>query len=71
VRAAGGDSHSIVKLNYFCAETVDPTQIPAVREIRDKYVDTAQTPTSTFVVVKRLIRSEWLIEIEAVAVVNE
>jgi enamine deaminase RidA (YjgF/YER057c/UK114 family) len=71
VRAAGGDSHSIVKLNYFCAETVDPTQIPAVREIRDKYVDTAHPPTSTFVVVKRLVRSEWLIEIEAVAVVNE
>jgi enamine deaminase RidA (YjgF/YER057c/UK114 family) len=69
VEAAGGDSHSIIKLNYYCSEKVDPAQIPVVREIRDKYVDTANPPTSTFVVVSRLVRPEWLIEIDAVAVV--
>ena len=69
VEAAGGDTHSIIKLNYYCSEKVDPAQIPAVREIRDKYVDTANPPTSTFVVVSRLVRPEWLIEIDAVAVV--
>src|SRR5882672_3181628 len=68
VHAAGGDFHSVIKLNYFCAESVDPAQISLVREIRDRYVDTAHPPTSTFVVVKRLVRPEWLIEIEAVAV---
>jgi len=70
VEAAGGDTHSIIKLNYFCSESVDPAQIPLVREIRDKYVDTTNPPTSTFVVVKRLVRPEWMIEIEAVAVVK-
>lgn len=70
VKAAGGDFHSVIKLNYFCAESVDLALIPAVREIRDKYVNTANPPTSTFVVVKRLVRPEWLIEVEAVAVVN-
>ncbi|MGB7848400.1 MAG: RidA family protein [Candidatus Acidiferrum sp.] len=71
VEATGGDFHSVIKLNYYCAESVDPSQLPVVREIRDKYVNTANPPTSTFVVVKRLVRPEWLIEIEAVAVVNK
>jgi 2-iminobutanoate/2-iminopropanoate deaminase len=70
VEAAGGDFKNVVKLNYYCAESVDPGQIAAVREIRDKYVNTANPPTSTFVVVKRLVRPEWLIEVEAVAVVK-
>ncbi|MCU1332530.1 MAG: hypothetical protein JWM08_1522 [Candidatus Angelobacter sp.] len=71
VQAAGGDFQSVIKLNYFCAESVDAAQIPVVREIRDRYVDTAHPPTSTFVVVKRLVRPEWLIEIEAVAVAKK
>lgn len=71
VEAAGGDFTNVVKLNYYCAESVDPAQIPLVREIRDKYVNTANPPTSTFVVVKRLARPEWLIEVEAVAVVKK
>jgi enamine deaminase RidA (YjgF/YER057c/UK114 family) len=71
VKAAGGDFHSVIKLNFYCAESVDPAQISAVREIRDKYVNTANPPTSTFVVVKRLVRPEWLIEVDAVAVVKK
>jgi enamine deaminase RidA (YjgF/YER057c/UK114 family) len=71
VEGAGGDSYSIIKLNYYCAESVDPAQVPIVREIRDKYVNTANPPTSTFVVVKRLVRPEWLIEVDAVAVVRK
>lgn len=71
VEAAGGDFKDVVKLNYYCSESVDPAQIPLVREIRDKYVNTANPPTSTFVVVKRLVRPEWLIEVDAVAVVKK
>ncbi len=69
IEAAGGDMSSLVKTNYYCAEAVDPSQIPALREIRDKYINTAVPPTSTFVVVKRLARPEYLLEVEAVAVV--
>ncbi len=71
VEAAGGDFNSVVKLNYFCAESVDPSAITVVREIRDKYVNTSNPPVSTFVVVKRLVRPEWMIEVEAVAVVKK
>ena len=60
----------MIKLNYYCADTVDPAvHLPIVREIRDGYVNTGAPPVSTFVVVRRLVRPEWLIEVEAVAVV--
>lgn len=71
VEAAGGNFHDVVKINYYCAESVDPAQIVAVRDVRDTYVDTANPPASTFVFVKRLVRPEWMIEIEAVAVVKQ
>jgi enamine deaminase RidA (YjgF/YER057c/UK114 family) len=71
VEAAGGDASNIIKLNIYVAEAVDAAQIPIIREIRDKFVNTANPPTSTFVVVKRLVRPEWLIEIDAVAVVDK
>jgi enamine deaminase RidA (YjgF/YER057c/UK114 family) len=71
VEAAGGDFNGVVKFNYYCAESLDPVQIGVVREIRDKYVNTTNPPTSTFVVVKRLVRPEWLIEVDAVAVVKK
>ncbi len=71
VEAAGGDFNSVIKLNFYCAESVDASQLPALREVRDKYVNTASPPTSTLVVVRRLARPEWLLEVEAVAVVKK
>jgi 2-iminobutanoate/2-iminopropanoate deaminase len=71
VEASGGDFHSVIKLNYYCAASVDPAQMAVVREVRDKYVNTANPPTSTFVFVQRLVRPEWLIEVDAVAVVKK
>src|ERR1700756_3856263 len=71
VEASGGDFNSVIKLNYYCAESVDPAQFPVLREVRDKYLNTANPPASTFVVVKRLVRPDYLIEIEATAVVKK
>jgi len=70
VESAGGSFSDVIKLNYYCAESVDPSQMPTAREIRDQYVNTANPPTSTFVVIKRLVRPEWLVEVDAVAVVR-
>jgi 2-iminobutanoate/2-iminopropanoate deaminase len=69
VEAAGGSFANIIKLNYYCVASVEPSQMPVVREIRDRFVNTEKPPASTFVVVSRLVRPEWLIEIEAIAVV--
>ena len=70
VEAAGGTFADIVKTNYYCAEKVNVDQIAVLREIRDRFVNVANPPVSTFVFVSRLIRPEWLIEIEAIAVVR-
>jgi enamine deaminase RidA (YjgF/YER057c/UK114 family) len=68
--AAGASFHDVIKLTYYCADSVDlAVHLPTVREIRDTYVNTAAPPTSTFVVVRSLARPEWLIEVEAVAAV--
>jgi enamine deaminase RidA (YjgF/YER057c/UK114 family) len=42
-------------------------QLSAVRTMRDGFVNREAPPVSTFVVVRRLVRPEWLIEVEAVA----
>lgn len=69
--AAGASFQDVIKLNYYCADSVDlAVHLPMVREIRDAYVNTAAPPASTFVVVRKLVRPEWLIEVEAVAAVS-
>jgi enamine deaminase RidA (YjgF/YER057c/UK114 family) len=70
VEAAGGTMSSVVKTNYYVAEAVDAKDMPALREVRDQYIDTKSPPTSTLVVVKRLASPDYLIEVEAVAAIK-
>jgi enamine deaminase RidA (YjgF/YER057c/UK114 family) len=70
VEAAGGTMTDIVKTNIYVLAEVDPGEIQKFRAVRDRYVNTAHPPASTFVVVSRLARPGWLIEIEAIAVVG-
>jgi enamine deaminase RidA (YjgF/YER057c/UK114 family) len=67
VEAAGGTMADIVKLNYYLVAEVDQAIVPKLRPIRDRYLNVENPPASTFVVVSRLMRPGWLIEIEAVA----
>jgi enamine deaminase RidA (YjgF/YER057c/UK114 family) len=69
VEAAGGAMTDIVKMNVYLVAEVDPGEVPKFRAIRDRYVNTAHPPASTLVVVSRLARPGWLIEIEAIAVI--
>ncbi|KRB93734.1 RidA family protein [Noviherbaspirillum sp. Root189] len=71
VRAAGGSFKDVVKLNYYCVERVPPGELQTVIEVRDRYVNTSAPPASTFVVVNRLVHREWLVEVEATAVIAE
>jgi reactive intermediate/imine deaminase len=64
LEASGAKFENVVKLNYY---VLDAAQLPAVREVRDKFVNTANPPASTAVEVKRLFREGFLIEVEAVA----
>jgi reactive intermediate/imine deaminase len=66
--ASGASFDDVVKLNsYF----VDIRQAPVFREVRDKYISATHPPVSTAVEVRRLVREEWLLEVEAIAVVRE
>jgi enamine deaminase RidA (YjgF/YER057c/UK114 family) len=56
----------VVKLNYY---VVDATQMAVIREVRDEYIDPERPPASTAVEVRRLVRDDLLIEVEAVAVI--
>lgn len=67
IEAAGGTMADIVKLNIYLVAEVDQAAVPKLRAIRDRYVNVEQPPASTLVVVSRLARPGWLIEIEAVA----
>ncbi len=68
LEASGAKFENVVKLNYY---VLDVAQLPAVREVRDKFVNMANPPASTAVEVKRLFREGFLIEVEAVAAVPE
>lgn len=70
VRAAGGTFKDIVKINNYCVASVPPEEIAAFRDVRDRYVDLAYPPTSTFIYVSRLVRPGWLFEIDATAVID-
>jgi len=72
LQAVGATFQNVVKLNYYCVDTVDPAiLLPAVRAVRDGLVNPDAPPASTLVIVSRLVRPEWLIEVEAVAVIPE
>jgi enamine deaminase RidA (YjgF/YER057c/UK114 family) len=70
VEAAGGTMADIVKLNYYLVAEVDQAIVPKLRPIRDRYINVENPPASTFVVVSRLMRPGWMIEIEAVAAID-
>lgn len=70
VEAAGGVMADIVKLNYYLVAEVPQSEVPKLRPIRDRYINVEKPPASTFVVVSRLMRPGWMIEIEAVAAID-
>ncbi len=49
VRAAGGSFRDVVKINNYCVASVTPEQMRAFRDVRDRYVNTAAPPVSTFI----------------------
>lgn len=70
VEAAGGTMADIVKLNIYLVAEVPQTDVAKLRAIRDRHVNVQSPPASTLVTVVRLARPGWLVEIEAVAVVD-
>ncbi|MFV0257638.1 MAG: RidA family protein [Acidimicrobiales bacterium] len=66
VRTAGGDMGDVVKITSF---VTDPDHIGPVVASRAEVFPGGQAPASTLVVVAALARPEFLVEIEALAVI--
>ena len=65
--ASGASFKDVVKITSFL---VDMSQIEKYRDVRSEYLKgNARPPTSTTVAVPRLVRPEYLLEVEAIAVV--
>jgi len=65
--AAGATYADIVKLGVF---VTDISILPVIREVRDRHVDRANPPASTAVEVSSLFRPGYVVEIEALAIVE-
>lgn len=67
--AAGATFRDVVKVTYFVVD-LKPEMVPHIREVRRKHLDPTNPPASTLVGVAALVVPDWLIEIEAIAVVE-
>jgi enamine deaminase RidA (YjgF/YER057c/UK114 family) len=66
--AAGTSFEHVVKITWFVRD-YRPDMLPVLRDVRNRYVNTAAPPASSLVGVAALFQGDYLIEVEAVAVV--
>jgi|SRR5579871_595592 enamine deaminase RidA (YjgF/YER057c/UK114 family) len=62
--AVGADFSHVVKLNMY---VLDRSNLPVLREVRDRYINLDAPPASTLVEVRNLAQDDFLLEIEAIA----
>jgi enamine deaminase RidA (YjgF/YER057c/UK114 family) len=67
VKSAGGSLQNIVKTTTY---VTDIKYGASVRKVREEVLRGTFPPTSTMVVVKELANPDWMVEIEAIAVVG-
>ena len=66
--AAGTSFEHVVKITWFIKD-YKPESLAGLREVRDRYVSKTSPPASSLVGVSSLFQNDYLIEVEAVAVV--
>src|SRR5512140_2407711 len=71
VEAAGATMAVIVRLNTYIVADVAPAEVAEMRAIRGRYLGAGKPPASTLVYVSRLAQPGWLIEVEAVAALDD
>lgn len=64
LEAVGAGPRNLVKLTTY---VTDAAHLPHFRAVRDRVLDPAHPPASTFVQIGRLARPEFLVEIEGIA----
>lgn len=66
LESVGADFSHVVKFTYYI---VEKNALPIVREVRNQYINVDLPPVSTAVYVSELARADFLLEIEAIAVI--
>ena len=70
LEAAGATWRDVVVTRLYVVN-LKPEHVPIIREVRSRYVSAENPPASTLVGVSALVGADWMIEIEATAVVAE
>jgi enamine deaminase RidA (YjgF/YER057c/UK114 family) len=65
--AAGATFADVVKFSIF---VTDISTLPVIRAVRDRFIDTERPPASTAVEVTALFQPGYLLEVEALAVID-
>ena len=60
----------VVKMNTYIVNFNPEVDLPIFRKVRKQFLGTENYPASTLVGIQSLGRKEWLIEIEAIAVIE-
>lgn len=68
VEKAGGSMNDVVKINCYFK---DISEIQSFRNARDKFINLENPPASSVVEVQQLINPDFLIEIDAVAILKK
>ncbi len=66
VAESGGTMNDVVKIGIYMT---DITQVQILRVVRDRFFNQQKPPASTLVEVRKLIRDDLLIEVEAIAII--
>ena len=66
---AGATFYDVVKLNGYMVD-LSPEAVQIYREVRSRYLNPDQLPTSTLVGVQRLVHEDLMLEVEAIACVQ-
>ena len=69
LQAAGATFNDVVKLNTYIVN-YKPEQVAIVRSVRSNYISKENPPASTLIGVQALVNPDFLIEIEAIAVLK-
>jgi enamine deaminase RidA (YjgF/YER057c/UK114 family) len=68
--AAGATTNDLVKINWY-VKGYKPEMLATLREVRSEYVSKTSPPASTLVGVASLFQEDYLLEIDAVAVIGD
>jgi enamine deaminase RidA (YjgF/YER057c/UK114 family) len=68
--AAGATFNDVVKINWY-VKSYEPELLPVLRDVRNAYVNKTSPPASTLVGVVSLFQEDYLLEVEAIAVIPD